>query len=175
MPDGRVLQISSTHDLGQRFAKAFGITYMDKNGKEKYVWQTCYGPGIWRIVAALVAIHGDDKGLVLPFEVAPIQVVIIPIYYSDEDRKLVMKKCRRFNLKLKRRDIRTLIDTRDKTPGWKFNDWELKGVPIRLEIGRREVEQGFVTVFRRDLMKSCLLYTSPSPRDRQKSRMPSSA
>ncbi len=153
MPDGRVLQISSTHDLGQRFAKAFGITYMDKNGKEKYVWQTCYGPGIWRIVAALVAIHGDDKGLVLPFEVAPIQVVIIPIYYSDEDRKLVMKKCRRFNLKLKRRDIRTLIDTRDKTPGWKFNDWELKGVPIRLEIGRREVEQGFVTVFRRDLMK----------------------
>ena len=153
MPDGRVLQISSTHDLGQRFAKAFGITFMDKNGKEKYVWQTCYGPGVWRILAALVAIHGDDKGLVLPFRVAPVQVVIIPIYYDEEEKKLVMKKCRRFYLKLKRRNIRVLVDTRDKTPGWKFNDWELKGVPIRLEIGRREVEQGFVTIFRRDLKK----------------------
>ncbi|RLE73366.1 MAG: proline--tRNA ligase [Thermoprotei archaeon] len=153
MPDGRVLQISSTHDLGQRFAKAFGITFMDKNGKEKYVWQTCYGPGVWRILAALVAIHGDDKGLVLPFRVAPVQVVIIPIYYDEEEKKLVMRKCRRFYLKLKRRNIRVLVDTRDKTPGWKFNDWELKGVPIRLEIGRREVEQGFVTIFRRDLKK----------------------
>ncbi len=153
MPDGRVLQISSTHDLGQRFAKAFGITFMDKNGKERYVWQTCYGPGVWRILAALVAIHGDDKGLVLPFRVAPVQVVIIPIYYDEEEKKLVMRKCRRFYLKLKRRNIRVLVDTRDKTPGWKFNDWELKGVPIRLEIGRREVEQGFVTIFRRDLKK----------------------
>ena len=153
MPDGRVLQISSTHDLGQRFAKAFGITFMDKNGKERYVWQTCYGPGVWRILAALVTIHGDDKGLVLPFRVAPVQVVIIPIYYDEEEKKLVMRKCRRFYLKLKRRNIRVLVDTRDKTPGWKFNDWELKGVPIRLEIGRREVEQGFVTIFRRDLKK----------------------
>jgi len=153
MPDGRVLQISSTHDLGQRFAKAFGITFMDKNGKEKYVWQTCYGPGVWRILAALIAVHGDDKGLVLPFRVAPIQVAIIPIYYDEEEKKLVMRKCRRFHLKLKRRNIRVIVDTRDKTPGWKFNDWELKGVPIRLEIGRREVEQGFVTIFRRDLKK----------------------
>ncbi len=153
MPDGRVLQISSTHDLGQRFAKAFGITFMDKNGKERYVWQTCYGPGVWRILAALVAIHGDDKGLVLPFRVAPVQVVIIPIYYDEEEKKLVMRKCRRFYLKFKRRNIRVLVDTRDKTPGWKFNDWELKGVPIRLEIGRREVEQDFVTIFRRDLKK----------------------
>ena len=153
VPDGRVLQISSTHDLGQRFAKAFEITYVDKKGKRRYVWQTCYGPGIWRIVAALISVHGDDKGLVLPFDVAPIQVVIIPIYYSDEAKKFVMRKCRRLYLKLKRNGVRSLIDTRDKTPGWKFNDWELKGVPIRFEIGKREIEQGYVTVFRRDLMK----------------------
>ena len=152
MPDGRVLQISSTHDLGQRFAKAFEIKFVDKDGKWKYAWQTCYGPGIWRIVAALIAIHGDDKGLVLPFSVAPIQVVIIPIYYTDEDRDPVLSKCETVAGKLTSAGIRVHIDKReDRTPGWKFNDWELRGVPIRIEVGMREVKEGFVTVFRRDL------------------------
>ncbi len=150
MPDGRVLQISSTHDLGQRFAKAFGITYMREDGSRDYVWQTCYGPGIWRIMAALIAIHGDDKGLVLPFEVAPIQVVIIPIYYGEE-REAVLGKCRRVEEGVRGAGYRVLLDLRDRTPGWKFNDWELRGVPVRIEIGRREVEEGFVTLFRRDL------------------------
>ena len=153
MPDGRVLQISSTHDLGQRFAKAFGILFTDKDGTKKYAWQTCYGPGIWRIVAALISIHGDDKGLVLPFEVAPIQVAIIPIYYEEAEAEKVLEKCRRLEEALRERGVRVVVDTRERTPGWKFNDWELRGVPIRAEIGRREVEEGFVTLFRRDLRR----------------------
>lgn len=154
MPDGRVLQISSTHDLGQRFARAFDIKFVDKDGRWKHVWQTCYGPGIWRIVAALVAIHGDDDGLILPFCIAPLQVVIIPIYYSDEERVLVLDKCSTLESLLKAKGYRVLTDLREeKTPGWKFNYWELKGVPIRIEVGRREVEREYVTVFRRDLRR----------------------
>ncbi|HDI32058.1 MAG: proline--tRNA ligase [Thermoprotei archaeon] len=154
LPDGRVLQISSTHDLGQGFAKAFDIKFLDKDGKWKYVWQTCYGPGIWRIVAALIGIHGDDKGLILPFDVAPIQVVIIPIYYSEKDKEEIMRKCGEIKEKLKRKGIRVYLDDREeKTPGWKFNDWELKGVPFRIEIGSREVKEKVVTIFRRDILK----------------------
>ncbi len=153
LPDGRVLQISSTHDLGQRFARAFDITFVDERGERRYVWQTCYGPGIWRIVAALISIHGDDKGLVLPFEVAPIQVVIIPIYYEEEDRGRVMEKCSWLEGLLRGEGIRCRVDTRERTPGWKFNDWELRGVPIRAEIGLKEVEEGYVTLFRRDLRR----------------------
>jgi len=153
LPDGRVLQISSTHDLGQRFARAFNITFVDSKGQRHYVWQTCYGPGIWRIVAALVAIHGDDKGLVLPFDVAPVQVVIVPIYYGEE-REAVVRKCERIRELLAGAGYRVLVDAReDRTPGWKFNDWELRGVPLRVEVGKREVEGGFVTVFRRDLRR----------------------
>lgn len=150
MPDGRVLQISSTHDLGQRFAKAFGITFMREDSSRDFVWQTCYGPGVWRIVAALIAIHGDEKGLILPFDVAPVQIVILPIYYGKE-REAVLQKCKRIEEALKEAGYRVHIDLRERTPGWKFNDWELRGVPVRVEVGRREVEEGYVTVFRRDL------------------------
>jgi len=151
LPDGRVLQISSTHDLGQRFAKAFNVTFLDKDGQRKYVWQTCYGPGVWRIAAALIAVHGDDKGLVLPFSVAPIQVVIIPIYYRENDREIVFAKAREVAEKLSGKGYRVRVDDREEyTPGWKFNDWELKGVPVRIEIGRREVESRTLTLFRRD-------------------------
>ncbi|MCC6065698.1 MAG: proline--tRNA ligase, partial [Thermofilum sp.] len=151
MPDGRVLQISSTHDLGQRFAKAFNVMFLDRDGQRKYVWQTCYGPGIWRIAAALIAIHGDDKGLVLPFSVAPIQVVIIPIYYKDVDKERVLGKARRVEEVLTSAGYRARVDDREGyTPGWKFNDWELRGVPLRAEIGVREVEGGVVTLCRRD-------------------------
>jgi prolyl-tRNA synthetase len=150
MPDGKVNQISSTHDLGRRFARAFDIKFVDREGKKQYVWQTCHGPGIWRIMAALIAIHGDNKGLVLPFEVAPIQIIIIPIFFSDEDKQKVMKKCEKIDKLLKEADIRSKIDTREETPGWKFNDWELKGVPFRIEIGPREATGDFVSVCRRD-------------------------
>lgn len=154
LPDGRVLQISSTHDLGQGFAKAFDIKFLDRDGKWKYVWQTCYGPGIWRIVAALIGVHGDNRGLILPFEVAPIQVVIIPIYYSEKDKEVILRKCKEIEEKLRGKGIRVYLDDREeKTPGWKFNDWELKGVPFRVEIGSKEVKERVVTVCRRDLLE----------------------
>lgn len=150
LPDGRVLQISSTHDLGQRFAKVFGITFTREDGSRDYVWQTCYGPGIWRIVAALIAVHGDDKGIVLPFEVAPLQIVVIPIYYGDE-KEAVIQRCKQVEEELREAGYRVYLDLRERTPGWKFNDWELRGAPIRVEVGKREIEEGYVTVFRRDL------------------------
>jgi len=153
MPDGKVNQISSTHDLGRNFAKAFDIKFLDKDGKKKYVWQTCFGPGIWRIVAALIAVHGDDKGLILPFDVAPIQVIIIPIVFSDEDMKKVVKKCNQIKKVITDAGFRCDVDLREETPGWKFNDWELKGVPIRIEIGPREVVENQVTLCRRDTGK----------------------
>ncbi len=154
MPDGKVFQISSTHDLGQNFAKAFEIKFVDKDGEKRFVWQTCYGPGIWRIVAALVAIHGDDKGLVLPFDVAPVQIIIIPIYYTDEDKERVLEKCFELEKELKKKGYRVKVDDRtDRTPGWKFNEWELKGVPLRFEIGRKEINNGIITVLRRDTLK----------------------
>jgi len=148
MPDGKILQQPSTHMLGQNFSKAFNIKFKNKNGQEEYAWQTCYGPAIWRIFAAIIAIHGDDKGLIFPWEIAPIQVVIIPIYKS-QNKDLVLKRCVEIKDKLK--GLEVYIDDRDEyTAGWKFNEWEMKGVPIRLEIGMKEVETNTVTIFRRD-------------------------
>jgi prolyl-tRNA synthetase len=149
MPDGKVLQIGTTHDLGQKFSVPFGIKFLDKKENEKFVWQTSYGPGTWRIFAALVSIHGDDKGLVLPFSVAPIQISIVPIFYSEKDAKVVNKKCTKLKKQLEKK-YRVEIDNSDKTPGEKFNKSEMHGVPIRLEIGLKEVSGKFVTVFRRD-------------------------
>jgi len=150
MPDGKVNQISSTHDLGHNFAKAFNIKFLNREEKKEYVWQTCFGPGIWRIMAALIAIHGDDKGLILPFDVAPIQVVIIPIIFSESDIESIKKKSKEIERLLEKNGIRCKTDWRDETPGWKFNDWELKGVPIRIELGPREIKEGKVTLCRRD-------------------------
>lgn len=149
LPDGKALQISSTHDLGQRFSIPFNVKFIDKKEEEKFVWQTCYGPGIWRIFAALVSIHGDDKGLVLPFDIAPVQIIIIPIFYSENDRKEVMDKVKKLKNNLDK-DYRVELDDGWKTPGQKYNHWELFGVPIRLEIGQKEVKSEFVTAYRRD-------------------------
>lgn len=149
MPDGKVLQQPSTHLLGQNFSKPFGIKFKNKDGKEEYAWQTCYGPCIWRMVASVIALHGDDKGLVFPFKIAPVQIVIIPI----GNEKKVLKKCREIEEKLKDVGLRVEVDDSDKTPGWKFNEWELKGVPIRMEVGPRELERKELTVYRRDTGK----------------------
>ncbi len=146
MPDGRVLQLPSTHMLGQNFSKTFDIKFTDEKGKERYVWQTCYGPAISRIYAALIAMHGDDSGLVLPFSLAPVQVVIVPII-KEETKEKVLAKCREIEKKL---ECTVKLDLSDKTPGFKFNEWEMKGVPIRVEIGMRDVEKGVVTLVRRD-------------------------
>lgn len=150
MPDGRALQAGTSHNLGQNFAKAFDIVYLDSEQKKNYAWQTSWGVST-RLIGAIVMVHGDDKGLVLPPHVAPVQVVIVPIYYSEGQRKGVTEACGRLRTLLENKAIRVEIDLRDdKTPGWKFNEWELKGVPIRMEVGPRDLERSSVVLYRRD-------------------------
>ncbi|PIX32229.1 proline--tRNA ligase [Candidatus Bathyarchaeota archaeon CG_4_8_14_3_um_filter_42_8] len=150
MPDGKALQMGTSHQLGQNFSKVFGIKFLDQNEKERFVWQTSWGFST-RIIGALVMVHGDDKGLVLPPKVTPIQAVIIPISYKDVDENLVLAKAKDVYEKLQKRGISVVFDDRTEyTPGWKFNEWELKGVPIRIEIGPRDVKQEQVTLVRRD-------------------------
>ncbi|MBU0586282.1 proline--tRNA ligase, partial [Candidatus Micrarchaeota archaeon] len=149
MPDGRVLQIASTHLLGQNFSKAFKIAYMNEKGENEYVWQTCYGPGISRIYIAMVCMHGDDKGAVLPFSVAPIQVIIVPITKKDNEEKII-PDAKELEKRLIEIGIRTQVDLRSNTPGFKFNYWELRGVPLRIEFGERELDSGNVVLVSRD-------------------------
>ncbi len=147
MPSGKVLQLPSTHMLGQNFSKPFNVKFTDRESKEQYVYITCYGPAISRIYGGLISLHGDDKGLVLPFDLAPRQVVIIPILFEDSKEK-VLKKAEALEKKLKA--YRPVIDASEKSAGWKFNHWEMKGVPIRIEIGPKDVESGSVVIARRD-------------------------
>ena len=149
MPDGRFLQLPSTHLLGDNFAKAFNIQYMDEAGETHYAFQTCYGPAISRIFGAMIAIHGDDSGLIFPFSVAPIQVVIIPIP-SKKGTTDVKRYAETVCTTIKEWGYRVEIDDSDRRPGEKYYYWEMKGVPIRLEIGAREVKNSQVTIFRRD-------------------------
>lgn len=146
MPDGKILQLPSTHYLGQHFSKAFGITFEDENGEKKHAYQTCYGPPIWRTCASLVALHGDQKGLVLPFYMAPVQVVIVPIIF-DETREQVMEACEKIGEMLV--NYRVHIDDSEKRPGEKFYYWEMKGVPIRIEVGPKDVEKGQAVIVNR--------------------------
>ena len=153
MPDGKALQLGTSHNLGQNFSKAFEIKFMDKDGEQKYAWQTSWGVST-RLIGALIMVHGDDKGLILPPRIAPIQVVIIPIYYNKEEKEIVMEKVKEYEKSLKDKKIRVLIDNRaEYTPGWKFNYWELKGVPLRIEIGPRDIKNNKITIFRRDKLK----------------------
>ncbi len=148
MPGGRTMENGSINKLGQAYSKKFDIKFKDKEGKEKYVWQVCTGNGA-RLLAAVIAVHGDDKGLVLPPEIAPIQTIIIPIY-NERTKKAVVKKAREVLKKLKDTGIRADIDLDDeKTPGSKFYNWEIKGVPLRIEIGPKEVNGRYVSVARR--------------------------
>ncbi len=149
MGSGKVLQLPSTHLLGDNFSKPFNVTYLDSDGQEKYCHITCYGPAISRIYGALIALHSDDKGLRVPFELSPVQIVIVPIFKEGKE-KVVLDYCNQLAGKL--RNLYTVyVDGRDGySPGWKFNQWELKGVPIRIEVGPRDLEQGTVMVARRD-------------------------
>lgn len=149
MPNGRFLQLPSTHLLGDRFAKAFNIKYLDEDRTNKYAFQTCYGPGISRIFGALISIHGDDEGLIFPWDIAPLQIVIIPIL-SKNKQGIVLEYSNKLLKKLKSVNIRCKLDDSDKRPGEKYYHWEMKGVPLRFEIGSNEVENETVTVFRRD-------------------------
>jgi len=149
MPDGRVIQLPSTHLLGQNFSKPFEIKFTDKDGTEKYVWQTCYGPAVSRIYAAVIGIHGDDKGLVLPPTIASVQVIVIPVYETSNKEKVV-KAAHALQSRLKNK-FRVEVDDRDEyTPGWKYNYWEMKGVPLRVEIGPEDIEKKQVILVRRD-------------------------
>lgn len=147
-PDGRVNTVASTHDLGQKFAKTYNIHFTDKNKKEQFAWQTCYGPGIIRIMAGLISVHGDNRGLVLPFEIAPVQIVIVPIIF-EKSIKAVDKKCRELEKQLAEKGFRVKYDTSENTSGWKFNEWEMKGVPIRIEVGPKEIKDKKFTLAKR--------------------------
>lgn len=150
MPDGLALQMGTSHNLGQNFSKPFEIRFIGKDKEEHFVWQTSWGVS-WRLIGAVVMVHGDNKGLILPPKIAPIQVVIIPIHYKDRDVALVKGGVEDFANMLRAEGLEVLVDDRDQyTPGWKFHDWELKGVPLRVEIGPRDVEKDEVTLVRRD-------------------------
>jgi prolyl-tRNA synthetase len=150
MPDGKALQMGTSHNLGQNFSKVFGIKFIGEDEKEHYVWQTSWGIST-RVIGALVMVHGDDKGLILPPKIAPVQAVIIPIPYKDADTSTILAKARKTQEKLQKAGISTVLDDRKEyTPGWKFNDWEVKGVPLRIEIGPRDVKNEQVTIARRD-------------------------
>lgn len=150
MPDGKTLQVGTAHHLGSTFAKTFEITYEAPDGEQKLINQTCYGISE-RCIAALISVHGDDKGLILPWEVAPVQVVIIPILLGDKEK--VLETCRDLQQNLATACIRVQLDTADERPGAKFYKWEMKGVPIRLEVGPRDIQKGVVTLARRDGVK----------------------
>jgi prolyl-tRNA synthetase len=149
LPDGKVLQQPSTHLLGQNFSKAFNIRFLNAKGEYEHAWQTCYGPAIWRMLASVVAVHGDDKGLVLPWNLAPVQVVIIPILLKGKE-KGVLERCRALAAQLHAAGIRAKCDESEDTPGSKYYRWELRGVPLRVEVGPKEVESRSYTVVRRD-------------------------
>ncbi len=149
MGDTRALQAGTSHNLGQNFAKAFDIRYLDQNNQLQYVWTTSWGVST-RFIGAIIMTHGDDQGLILPPKLAPIQVIIVPIYRNDKEKGDVLSFVDKVKSQLGQ--FRFKVDEReDLTPGFKFNDWELKGVPLRLEIGPKDVEKEIVTAARRDI------------------------
>ena len=149
MPDGKALQMGTSHFLGQNFSKPFEVKFADKDNVEHFAWQTSWGIS-WRLIGAMIMVHGDDQGLVLPPKVAPTQVVIVPIYNLEEDKKRVLEKSNEIQNLLESKQIRTHIDDRNElSPGFKFNDWEMKGVPLRIEIGPKDIEKQKVVVAKR--------------------------
>src|SRR5438874_3824847 len=148
MGDGRALQAGTSHNLGQNFAKAFDITFQARDKSVQHVWGTSWGMTT-RLIGAVIMTHGDDSGLVLPPRVAPFQAVIVPIS-RDDWRETVLPKARDLQRQLEAGGIRVTLDERDQRPGWKFSEWELRGVPLRLEIGPKDIEKASVLVARRD-------------------------
>ena len=152
MQDGKALQAGTSHFLGQNFAKAFDVQFVNKENKMEYVWATSWGVST-RLMGALIMAHSDNNGLVLPPELAPIQVVIIPIYKNQEQLDAISEKVQPILTELKKMGISVKYDNADnKKPGWKFSEYELKGVPVRLAIGARDLENGTVELMRRDTL-----------------------
>jgi prolyl-tRNA synthetase len=150
MQDGKALQAGTSHFLGQNFAKAFDVKFLSKENKQEYVWATSWGVST-RLIGALVMAHSDDDGLILPPRIAPLQVVIVPIYKGDEQKEKIGAKANEIITQLKALGIRVKYDDNDNArPGWKFAEYELKGVPVRLALGARDLEGNLVEVARRD-------------------------
>jgi len=150
MGDGKALQSGTSHNLGQNFAKAFEIKYLDKTGVQQFCWTTSWGLST-RVVGAIIMVHGDDQGLVLPPKLAPYQIVIVPIAKTDEERSQTIEAARKLKSTLDKADYRVKIDERDGvSPGFKFNDWEMRGVPLRIEIGPKDLAKNSVMLARRD-------------------------
>ncbi len=153
MQDGKALQAGTSHFLAQNFAKAFDVKFLNKENKLEYVWATSWGVST-RLMGALIMSHSDDNGLVLPPKIAPIEVVIVPIYKTDEQRETVLEYCANIKKRLEARRMRVKFDDRDtQKPGFKFAEWELKGVPVRIAAGPRDVENNSVEIARRDTLE----------------------
>jgi prolyl-tRNA synthetase len=152
MPNGKVLQIGTTHHLGQNFAKPFKVKFLDTDGVTKFVHQTSYGLST-RLIASILATHGDDQGLILPPMLAPIQIVIVPIIFKKKT-ELVLEACKKLEKEIRKWDYRVTADLRTQyTSGWKYAEWEMRGVPLRIEIGPRDIQNEAVMTVRRDTME----------------------
>jgi prolyl-tRNA synthetase len=153
MQDGKALQAGTSHFLGQNFAKAFDVKFASKEGKQEYVWSTSWGVST-RLMGALIMTHSDDQGLVLPPKLAPFQVVMVPIYKGEEQREKVVARFKEIKKELEAKGISVKLDDRDThKPGWKFAEYEFKGVPIRLALGMRDMDNGTIEVARRDILE----------------------
>ena len=161
MHDGKSLQSGTTHYMGQNFAKAFGVQFTGKDGVLQYGYTMSYGVST-RLIGALIMTHGDQRGLVLPPPVAPVQVVIVPIAAKKEG---VLEACNALAERLKKAGVRVKLDDSENSPGWKFNEWEMKGVPVRIELGPRDIENGKMTVFRRDTCEKSELDLADAERE----------
>lgn len=166
MPTGRVLESGSVNNLGQSYAKKFDIAYNDADGNARHVWQICTGVGA-RLLAAVIAIHGDDRGLILPPKIAPFQAIIVPIFYKGKEES-VLSRSREIANQL-HTAYRVKLDDRNESAGRRFYDWEIKGVPVRIEIGPRDVERDEVTVVRRDTGEKRAVQTADLERALQES------
>lgn len=150
MGDRRALQAGTSHNLGQNFAKAFEVTFLDEHNETQYCWGTSWGVST-RMVGAIIMVHGDAQGLRLPPVLAPVQVVVVPIYRSEDEKSRVLESAAALVRELKDAGVRVYLDQREEyTPGWKFNNWEMRGVPLRIEVGPREVAEEKLTCARRD-------------------------
>jgi prolyl-tRNA synthetase len=150
MGDGKALQAGTSHFLGENFAKAFEVRYLDKSGQLQYCWTTSWGLST-RFIGAIIMVHGDDQGLILPPRLAPYQVVIVPIFKTEEEKGSVLETARSLKSELVKANIRVTLDERDaQSAGWKFNDWEMRGVPLRVELGPKDVAKQSAVLARRD-------------------------
>jgi len=150
MGDGKALQSGTSHYLGQNFAQAFEVRYLDQTGQLQHCWTTSWGLST-RMIGAIIMVHGDDQGLVLPPKLAPYQAVIVPIFKTDEEKSAVLAAAKQLKSDLAKADIRVTLDEREgQSPGWKFNDWEMRGVPVRVELGPKDVAKQAAVLARRD-------------------------